>query len=48
MGHTKRLFEEVQFEEVLGEEFRAHVHWMEQETYARFPTRNTYEEYAYD
>ena len=31
MGKTKELFEELQFENNIGEEARAELHWMEQE-----------------
>jgi len=39
MSRTKELFEEVQFEQVLGEEHRAYIHWIEQEQYSRYPRR---------
>lgn len=49
MGRTKQLLEELQFEDILGEEHRAYIHWMEQEQYYRYPSRiDTDELYDYD
>lgn len=48
MGKTKQLFEELQYEDVLGEEMRAYHHWMEQENYSRYPKREINEYYNYD
>lgn len=36
MGATKREFEKMQFEDLLGEEARIYHHWMEQEEYNRY------------
>ena len=39
MGASKELFEKMREEEILGEEARAELHWMEQEYYDRFPKK---------
>jgi hypothetical protein len=36
MGKTKELFEELNYQHILGEEHRAYIHWMEQEQYYRY------------
>lgn len=51
MGKTKVLFEQLQYEDMLGEEHRAYIYWIEQEQYERYPKRkidNIDELYDYD
>lgn len=36
MGKTKELFEREREQEILGEEHRAYVHWLEEENYWRY------------
>ncbi len=40
MGATKREFEKIQFEDILGEEARVYHKWLEEEEYYRYPSRN--------
>lgn len=37
MGKSRELFEREREEDMLGEEHRAYVHWIEQEQYDRYP-----------
>lgn len=36
MGATKREFEKIQFEDILGEEARVYHKWLEEECYYRY------------
>lgn len=38
MGKTKELFQRMMEEEILGEETRAYVAWLEEEEYQRYQT----------
>ena len=39
MGKSRELFEKYREEDILGEEHRAYVHWIEQEQYERYPNK---------
>tara|TARA_R110001606_G_scaffold152810_2_gene293722 strand:- start:2004 stop:2150 length:147 start_codon:yes stop_codon:yes gene_type:complete len=41
MGATKREFEKLQFEDILGEEARVYHKWLEEEEYNRYQPKPT-------
>jgi len=46
MGQTKKQFEKLQFEDILGEEARVYHKWLEEEEYNKYlpkPTERYYD-----